>query len=190
MTTASIEACEPRVIDYSVARQFDFSRNWRRRIVPFLDDRDVIRSLTLGLRLDDMDYEEGDPPWLCGRGPLNGQRARRGCLSWYQPWGRCHFIAPFCWALGRKLYPEQQWGFITSDRHTVVIGYLNDWRQPEVVMDILLFRKKTARESLEFAMGHAWKFYRSLARYAASFYVDPESAVDVFRERCGMEDGQ
>jgi len=140
--------------------------------------------LTLGLQLHDKDYEKGDPPWLCGRGPANGQRARQGCLSWYQPWGRCHFIAPFCWSLGRKLFPDREWGFITSDRHTVVIGYVDDWRQPQIVMDILLFRKKSARESIDFAMGQGWRFYRSLAHYAAFYYVDLEAALDVFQEIC------
>jgi hypothetical protein len=53
-----------------------------------------------------------------------------------------------------------------------------------MVMDILLFRKKTARESLEFAMGDGWRFYRSLAHYAAFYYVDLEGAFEVFSEIC------
>ena len=41
-------------------------------------------------------------------------------------------------------------------------------------MDILLFREKSAQESLEFAKDKEWKFYSSLKRYAASFCTDPE----------------
>lgn len=161
-------------------RTFDFSRNWKRRVAPLLDDQDVVKALTFGLKLYDKTYHEGDPPWQCGRGPLNGQIARQGCLSWYQPWGRCHYIAPFCWALGKRLFPEREWGFITSDCHTVVIGWADKWEEPEWVMDILLFKEKTAEESLVFAKAHGWKFYRSLARYATSFFTDPEHAFEVF----------
>jgi hypothetical protein len=52
-------------------------------------------------------------------------------------------------------------------------------------MDILLFRKKTAEESLAFAQSHGWKFYRSLSRFASSFFVDPEDAEEMFLEVCG-----
>lgn len=157
-------------------KQFDFTRNWRKKIAPVLDDRRVISALTLGMVFCDPDYREGDPPWLFGRGPLNGQRARKGCLSWYQPWGRCHHIAPFCWTLGRVLFPEREWGFITGDFHTVVIGWLNEWQQPDYVLDILLFREKTAQESLVFAMSDEWQFCPSLERYMATFAANPEWA--------------
>jgi hypothetical protein len=82
--------------------------------------------------------------------------------------------------LGRRLFPELEWGFMTSDLHTVVIGWSDDWHNPEWVMDILLFKKKTADESLAFAKSDGWRFYRSLERYAASFYTDPEYAFEVF----------
>jgi hypothetical protein len=164
------------------ARQFDFARNWRNKIVPLLDDPSVVHALTFGMKLYDPAYRKGDTPWGFGRGPLNGQRARRGCLSWYQPWGRCHHIAPFSWALGKKLYPYREWELISSDIHTVVIGYLDDWEQPEWVMDILLFREKTAQESLDFAKLKKWRFYPSLAKNAASICDDPESAFEVYCE--------
>jgi hypothetical protein len=130
-------------------------------------------------------YKPGDPPWLFGRGPLNGQRAKNGCLSWYQPWGCCHYIAPFSWAIGKELYPALKWGFITSDKHTVAIGYKDKWERPEWVLDILLFRKKTAQESLNFAQDQGWRFYRSLGRYMASFFNDPEDAFTMFSDKFG-----
>jgi len=70
-------------------QQFDFGKCWRKKIKPLLDNPEVKHVLNLSLRLFDPEYEEGDPPWASGRGVLNGQRAREGSLSWYQPWGRC-----------------------------------------------------------------------------------------------------
>jgi len=157
-------------------KQFDFARHWGKRIRPLLEKPAIVTALNLGMMLQGDDYEPGNPPWLHGRGPLNGQRAKEGCLSWYQPWGRCHYIAPFSWAIGKELFPGLNWGFITSDRHTVAIGFQDDWRYPQLVFDILLFRNQSASESVAFAQDHGWKFYRSLAKYAASFYFDPEEA--------------
>jgi hypothetical protein len=162
-------------------RQYDFGRNWRKKIVPLLECSDVVRALTFGLKLYDPNYGEGNPPWLCGRGWLNGQRVRPGCLSWYQPWGRCHHIAPFCWALGKRLFPELCWGFIAGELHTVVIGWSEKWEEAEWVMDILQFKNMTNEKSLAFAKERSWAFYQSLARYAASFFSDREMAFERFR---------
>lgn len=163
-------------------KQFNFARHWKNKIVPHLDDPGVVGALTLGLKLYDIDFDEGDPPWLCGRGQWNGQRVKEGCLSWYQPWGRCHNIAPFSWALGQKIYPNLKWGFASGEWHTVVIGWSEDWERPEWVMDILLFREKSAEESLDFVKQREWKFHDSLSRYAASFFADPEVAHAGFAE--------
>lgn len=163
-------------------QQFDFAQNWRQRISPHLDKPGVVRALYLGMGLLDMRYRPGDPPWLLGRGPLNGQRARKRTLSWFQPWGRCHHIAPFSWAIGKELFPDLKWGFISSERHTVAIGFHDTWKQPEWVMDILLFRERTADESLAFAKSKGWRYYSSLHRYAASFCSDPDYALEVFQQ--------
>jgi hypothetical protein len=163
-------------------RQFNFARNWRKKIMPLLRKQSVEVALNFGMLLQGDDFKPGGAPWLHGRGPMNGQRAKEGSLSWYQPWGRCHYIAPFSWAIGRELFPKLQWGFITSDTHTVAIGYEEYWRHPMLVMDILLFQEKTAQESLDFAKGHGWKFYRSLQQYGASFYTDPEYALKIIEK--------
>src|SRR6185295_15084018 len=84
-------------------RQLSFSRLWPK-IVPYLGNLDVRCALEFGLFTENKNYLPGDPPWLEGRGPINGQRAKPGKLSWYQPWGRCHSIAPFAWAISKKLY--------------------------------------------------------------------------------------
>ena len=51
----------------------------------------------------------------------------------------------------------------------------------EKLMDILLFRKNTAEESLQFAKSHGWKFYPSLRHYAASFSTDPVATFEVLQ---------
>jgi hypothetical protein len=162
-------------------KQFNFSRHWKKRIVPILNEPDVRLALHLGMAGIDSQYEFGDPPWRLGRGPLNGQRAKSGCLSWYQPWGRCHDIAPFVWAIGKELYPELNWGFISGRLHTVVVGYKDDFNRPEYVMDILYFKRMTANESLNFAkispnhMPNAgWGFHPTLRHYLATFSDDHE----------------
>ena len=159
-------------------KQFDFSRNWKSKIVPHLNDPDVESALTYGLTHYDKDYRPGDPPWLCGRGGWNGQRATEGSLSWYQPWGRCHHIAPFCWALGQKIYPDLNWGFVSGDKHSVVVGWSEDWEQPERVLDILTFEEWSAQQSLDFARQQNGKFHDSLSRYAATFSGDPEETYE------------
>lgn len=169
-------------------KQFNFARHWRQRIAPHLADPQVVTALTLGMYLLDPTYSEGDPPWLIGRGPVNGQRVRRGCLSWYQPWGRCHHIAPFSWAIGIKLYPDLNWGFVSGELHTVAVGYIDDWKHPLWVMDILLFREMTAEESLDLVMQRAWQFCDSLPRYAATFSDDPEAAYEVLTGQNGIAD--
>jgi hypothetical protein len=166
----------------SFPKQFNFARHWKKKIAPLLNDLGVRALLMFGLVQYDPNYRDGHPPWRCGRGPWNGQRAREGCLSWYQPWGRCHFIAPFSWALARKLFPDLQWGFVTGDYHTVVIGWKDGWENPLWVMDILLFREKTAQQSLQFARAKRWTFCPSMAEYVASFCHNSEAAVRIYRD--------
>ena len=151
------------------AKQFDFGRRWKHDISPLLCDCDVECCLTLGLKLFDPSFENGSPPWLVGRGPLNGQKAKEGCLSWYQPWGRCHYIAPFSWALGMRLYPSLKWGFLSGKFHTVVIGYEECPNEYEWVLDILQFKERTADDSVSFVKSTEWTMHQSLPDYIASF---------------------
>ena len=132
-------------------KQINFSRQWRR-IEPLLNDRDIKLALNFGLFCQNPKYRCGDPPWLEGRGLVNGQRVRTGKLSWYQPWGRCHAIAPFAWAVSKRLYPEWTWAFLTSEWHTVAVG-LNVQDEIRMVADILLFKGRTAEQSLALVNG-------------------------------------
>ncbi|QDV69016.1 hypothetical protein Poly24_27300 [Rosistilla carotiformis] len=166
-------------------RRFDFSDRWRKQIVPLLDDLEVVLPLTLGMKLLTMEYQAGDPPCSYGDGEFERRRPREGCLSWYQPRRCCHNIAPFCWAIGRKLYPNLNWGFVSSNFHTVVVGYDYDWQKPRWLMDILLFQDHTPEESLELVKIEEWKFHATLPEYFASFAADPDKALKIFKEQAG-----
>lgn len=155
--------------------QFDFGRQWKKRIVRLLNDPGLTTALTFGMMLHDPNYRPGDPPWKYGRDPVIGRQPRRGTLAWYQPSGACHFIAPFCWKLGRILFPTSKWGFISGKLHTVVIGWGDEWSRPDWVMDILLFKDMTAEESLALAKADSWTFSPSFESYAASFCSNPRS---------------
>lgn len=87
--------------------------------------------------------------YLLGREP--GCRAVPGKLSWYQPWGCCHWIAFFSMAIGVLNYPRLDWRFVSGDLHTVPVGSGPDGK-PAMVMDILLFEGMTAQQSLALAM--------------------------------------
>ena len=113
---------------------------------------------------------------------LTTQESSGWYLSWYQPWGRCHHIAPFCWAIGRKTYSALKWGFVSGEYHTVVVGYSSDWQEPAWLMDILLFRENTTAESLAFVKSQEWTFHGTLPEYAASFFSDSDLAVRAFSE--------
>lgn len=140
-------------------KQFNWRRKWPK-VEPHLNDPEVQDALDNGLRRRDKHWESGDPPWLVGRGRMNGQRTIRGKLSWYQPYGRCHWIAPFTWAIGKKLYPDLRWGFLTSERHTVAVGLKGE--EIKIVMDILAYHFDSAEKSIERVKEVDWKLCFSI----------------------------
>ena len=129
--------------------QFNWRRQWKRRVAPHLSHDLVQLSLDIGMMLLDEAWKRGDPPCFLGR--TEGRRVHPGKLSWYRPFGRCHWIAFFSMAIGVLNYPSLDWRFISGDLHTVPIGYDADGN-PRVVMDILCFDTQTAEESIAFAM--------------------------------------
>ena len=128
--------------------QFNWRRHWKKKVAPHLAEELVQASLDLGMMLLDPHWRRGDPPYLLGREPW--RRAFPGKLSWYRPWGCCHWIAFFSMAIGVLNYPRLDWRFVGGDLHTVPVGYGLDGH-PKVVMDILLFEGMTAEESLVLA---------------------------------------
>lgn len=129
--------------------QFDWSRRWKRDVVPYLDLPLVRASVEFGMTMYDPTWTWEDGPHAIGRGDLNGQRVFKNKLSWYQPWGRCHWISFFACAIGVLNYPDLDWHFISGHCHTVVVGSQND--EYRVVMDILQFKKKTGEASITHA---------------------------------------
>jgi hypothetical protein len=128
--------------------QFNWRRNWRKKVVPHLEEERVQAALDAGMSLYDPTWKRGDAPWKYGA--ANGREGVEGKLSWYQPAGRCHFIALFSLVIGQINYPELSWTIISSRRHSVAVGFAPDGK-PRVVMDILNFTWFSAELSMEFA---------------------------------------
>ncbi|MFO0800195.1 MAG: hypothetical protein U0804_22235 [Gemmataceae bacterium] len=129
--------------------QFDWSRRWKRDVVPHLNLSLVRASVEMGMKMYDPDWTWDDGPHAIGRGRWNGQRVFENKLSWYQPWGRCHWIGFFACAVGVLNYPDLDWQFVCGHCHTVPVGSRGG--RPGVVMDILNFKGMTAEESLAHA---------------------------------------
>lgn len=145
--------------------QFDFANNWEM-VKPHLKKQSVIDCLVAGMRLLDGNFKEGDAPWKMGRGKINGHRATPDGLEWYQPWGRCHHIAPFAWAIGREVYPDLTWLIMSGELHTIAVGWTDD--KLVMVMDILLFDDMTAKESYDFAIRCQPRVYMTADEYIKS----------------------
>jgi len=128
--------------------QFDWSRRWTRHVVPHLQNPLVIVSLEIGMKYYDPSWELWMGPHSIGRGLTKGQKVYPGKLSWYQPWGCCHWIAFFSLAIGVLNYPGFTWMFLSGQCHTVPVGSRNEMT---VVMDILNFRRLTAEKSIHYA---------------------------------------
>ena len=126
--------------------QFDWAADWKGKVKPHLKKEIVQICLDAGMRLLSPEWKRGDAPYLLG-GTIDGKRARKGTLRWYQPFQRCHWISFFSMAIGVINYPDLEWKFVSGDLHTVPVGYEKDG-SPRVVMDILLFNSITAEQSI------------------------------------------
>jgi hypothetical protein len=130
--------------------QFDWRRNWKKRVEPLLANPLVQGALNLGMRMFDPAWRNGDPPHLLGRLDPGLGRIVKGKLSWYRPHGRCHWIVFFSYTIGLLNYPSFRWEIISGDLHTVAVGY-DASGDPKVVMDILLFDHMTGEDSIRHA---------------------------------------
>lgn len=136
------------VMSSSIIIQFNWRRNWKKKVAPYLQEERVQAALDAGMSLYKPTWKRGDAPYLCGG--VGGRKVVEGKLSWYQPVGRCHYIALFSFVIGLINYPDLTWSLLTSKRHTVPVGYGKDG-EPRVVMDILNFTWCSGEQSLEFA---------------------------------------
>ena len=132
----------------TMIRQFNWARNWKKKVAPHVDDPEAYFWLVAGMKWHVPTWQPEEGPHLIGRGSINGQRVVNGKLSWYQPWGRCHWIAPFAWVLGRRIYPDLRWGIYTGEIHTIAIGCEPDTENKRLIFDILNFKGQTAEESI------------------------------------------
>lgn len=130
-------------------KHFNWSKRWKYDVEPYLQNKTVQFCIDFGMKLLEPKWESGDKPYVLGRGPINGQRAIKNKLSYYQPIGRCHHISFFAGAIGKLNYPELEWRIVSGRDHTIPVGY-NDGK-PHIIMDILLFKEMTAEKSYEFA---------------------------------------
>ena len=129
--------------------QFNWSRHWKNKVEPHLNNPLVRASVELHIKDLDPTWTWEYGPHAVGRGRMNGQRVTKNKLSWYQPWGRCHWISFFACAIGVLNHPKFDWHFISGHCHTVPVGSWNG--EHKVVMDILNFRSMTAEESIAHA---------------------------------------
>lgn len=125
--------------------QFDWRRHWKKKVEPHLKKEEVQHALDIGMLMLTQTWRRGDPPYI--HGGIDGRRVVDGKLAWYQPLGRCHWIAFFSMAIGVLNYPKLDWRFMSGDLHTVPVGFDSNGH-PKVVMDILLFDQMSAEESL------------------------------------------
>jgi hypothetical protein len=129
--------------------QFDWSRHWKKKVVPHLGQPLVRLSVEVAMKACDPTWTWDDGPHAIGCGFMNSQRVIPGKLSWYQPWRRAHWISFFSYAIGVLNYPELDWQFISGDCHTVPVGSWNG--EHKVVMDILHFKSHSAEDSIALA---------------------------------------
>jgi hypothetical protein len=136
-------------VSHGRIRQFDWSRRWKKKVEPCLGLPLVRSSVEIGMTLYDERWTWAEGPHAIGRGWLNGQKVVKDKLSWYQPWGRCHYISFFACAIGVLNYPELDWKFLVGYCHMVPVGTVGD--EIAVVMDILNFKRMTAEQSVAHA---------------------------------------
>jgi hypothetical protein len=130
--------------------QFNWRRNWKKRVEPLLGNPLVQGALDLGMGILDPNWRRGDPPHLLGRLDPGVGRIVEGKLSWYRPHGRCHWIVFFSYIIGLLNYPSLRWEIVSGDLHTIAVGYDANG-DPNMVMDILLFDCMTGEDSIRHA---------------------------------------
>jgi hypothetical protein len=158
-------------------KHFNFSKDWQR-IIPLLEDKEVQFALNLGMAFENKNYKPGDAPYMSGRGIL--AKVKPKTLIWYQPEGRCHWILPFSFMLGRKIYPNMKSGILSGKLHSIGLLFKDDWQKPEWLLDILLFNKRKPKESFSLASLEG-EFFPTLLDYLSSFCSDRKIAKKALR---------
>lgn len=140
-------------------RLFNFSRYWKRLVLPHLKDVVVLAALDKGMqaycKMINDERHEGRPFLRWRRGKIPADYGNTETLeyseswkelSFYRAYGMCHWLAPFVLALARRIYPKDDWEILTGEHHSTVTNV-----ERTFVFDILNFDRMTARECLLFA---------------------------------------
>ena len=161
--------------------QFNWRRHWIKKVEPHLKHELVQTALDIGMGLVNSAWKRGDPPYRCGA--VTSGRVVEGKLTWYQPRGLCHWIAFFSMAIGVMNYPDLDWRFVSGELHTVPVGF-DAAGKPRVVMDILLFDRRTSEESIAFTQQspiHWTPLAESVAQWEKVFALFTERLVPKLR---------
>src|SRR5437870_4286554 len=111
---------------------FDWEERWNTEIVPLLEKPSVKKSLRQYAQEKGMTRErrfmgKSFLPYQCGREPKEGWKTYSATeLKAYKPIGDCHWIWRFPLAIGRLLHPDLEWAKVSSETHTVAVGYRKD----------------------------------------------------------------
>lgn len=143
-------------------KQFSFRRHWVDKCKPHLNNERVKTALNQGMiefvdqrnqELAELDSTirigwtpQNSPVHLCNCDRCVTKIPEPGTLAWYRAHGKCHWIAPFVLELAKLMFPNDEWELVSGDYHTVVTN-----KKRSMVLDILLFDRYTARQSLIFA---------------------------------------
>jgi len=128
--------------------QLEFGAKWPHIRQTILQCPDVQAALFFGMWHQHNEYLWNHPPYRLGIIRQDRPEPKPHELSWYQPFGKCHSIVPFAWAIDRHLYQLLDWAFMTSDRHSIAIGSTGD--EMAMVADILCFDIQSAEESIRY----------------------------------------
>jgi hypothetical protein len=124
-------------------KRFNLTKNWRL-VEPYLNDPDVVNAVDAGMYTSTYfnikEFKKNFPKatgyggniWGCQGITMPSQmshgdyyafhRMVPGKPSAYKPYGKCHFIAPFCKKIAEKLFPDQKWAILFGITHSLVVS--------------------------------------------------------------------
>lgn len=151
-------------------RYYDFRRNWGKKCVPHLMNKEVQSILAkdfakyckgrqlvckrLGLGGDGWQYDPSEPPhyyescdwWLALQG-------RKPAYLQYVKHGACHWLVNFNLKLAQLAEPNYAWRIVTSDLHSCVWNGLAN--EAGVLFDINFYTMKVpVEETIEMTLMH------------------------------------
>ena len=115
--------------------QFDWSRNWKKKVEPYLDVDLVRVCLVPSTNVVRKGWQWAGGPYISSLTYPYGNINIKRNLSWYQSLYDARSMSFFAFAIGVLNYPELDWQFLCGPCHTVAAGVRGG--ETRVVMDIL-----------------------------------------------------